>query len=143
MYYGFGKLISRTYYEKMMKEDKIPFFQILYAVAILLLIVFRILFNNIGLYINLANYISMVLSVAFVLVATISKIRKRRRRNIYKSVISLILIVSLAVGIYILVFRVDIPDVINDIFTLIALMFCICNKMIEFIIIGMVCGLKD
>lgn len=126
-----------------MKEDKIPFFQILYAVAILLLIVFRILFNNIGLYINLANYISMVLSVAFVLVAVISKIRKRRRRNIYKSVISLILIVFLAVGIYILVFRVDIPDVINDIFTLIALMFCICNKMIEVIIIGMVSGLKD
>ena len=127
----------------MMKEEKIPFFQILYAVAILLLIAFRILFDNIGLYINLANYISMVLSVAFVLVAVISKIRKRRRRNIYKSVISLILIVFLAVGIYILVFRVDIPDVINDIFTLIALMFCICNKMIEVIIIGMVSGLKD
>lgn len=119
----------------MKKNIKIPLFQMVYLVILLLLILLRILCNNLDLYINLANYISMVVAIASVFYSSTAKIHEKRRRNISKAVFILIMIAFSGAGFIILVSNVDVPSIINDVFTLIALMFCLCNKVFEFIIV--------
>ena len=119
----------------MKKNIKIPLFQMVYLVILLLLILLRILCNNLDLYINLANYISMVVAIASVFYTPTAKIHEKRRRNISKTVFILIMIAFSGAGFIILVSNVDVPSIINDVFTLIALMFCLCNKVFEFIIV--------
>ena len=123
-------------------NEKIPVFQILYFVILLLLIIFRILFKNMTLYINLANYISMVISVSIVILETIFKIQEKRRKNICKCIFIIILIIFISAATYILTQNVEIPTILNDIFTLIALMFCVCNKVLESILLGLTTFIK-
>ena len=47
----------------------------------------------------------------------------------------LILLALIIAGFCVLVLNIDIPSILNDIFTLIALMFCVCDKVFESIII--------
>ena len=116
-------------------EEKIPIFQIIYCVILFTLIIFRIALKNVSLYINLANYISMVVSIAFVFNTSIPQIYPEWRRNSCKTIFILILLILIIVGFSVLVLNIDIPSVLNDIFTLIALMFCVCDKIFESIII--------
>lgn len=116
-------------------KEKIPIFQIIYCVILFTLIIFRIALKNVSLYINLANYISMVVSIAFVFNTSIPKIYPEWRRNSCKTIFILILLILIIVGFSVLVLNIDIPSVLNDIFTLIALMFCVCDKIFESIII--------
>ena len=116
-------------------EEKIPIFQSIYCAILFTLIIFRIALKNVGLYINLANYISMVVSIAFVFNTSIPKIYPEWRRNSCKTIFILILLILIIVGFSVLVLNIDIPSVLNDIFTLIALMFCVCDKIFESIII--------
>ena len=116
-------------------EEKIPIFQSIYCAILFTLIIFRIALKNVGLYINLANYISMVVSIAFVFNASVPKIHPEWRRNLCKSIFLLILLALIIAGFCVLVLNIDIPSILNDIFTLIALMFCVCDKVFESIII--------
>lgn len=116
-------------------KEKIPIFQIIYCVILFTLIIFRIALKNVSLYINLANYISMVVSIAFVFNTSIPQIYPEWRRNSCKTIFILILLILIIVGFSVLVLNIDIPSVLNDIFTLIALMFCVCDKILESIII--------
>ena len=116
-------------------KEKIPIFQIIYCVILFTLIIFRIALKNVSLYINLANYISMVVSIAFVFNTSIPQIYPEWRRNSCKTIFILILLILIIVGFSVLVLNIDIPSVLNDIFTLIALMFCVCDKIFECIII--------
>ena len=116
-------------------EEKIPIFQSIYCAILFTLIIFRIALKNVGLYINLANYISMVVSIAFVFNASVPKIHLEWRRNLCKSIFLLILLALIIAGFCVLVLNIDIPSILNDIFTLIALMFCVCDKVFESIII--------
>lgn len=116
-------------------KEKIPIFQIIYCVILFTLIIFRIALKNVSLYINLANYISMVVSIAFVFNTSIPQIYPEWRRNSCKTIFILILLILIIVGFSVLVLNIDIPSVLNDIFTLIALMFCVCDKIFESIII--------
>ena len=116
-------------------KEKRPIFQIIYCVILFTLIIFRIALKNVSLYINLANYISMVVSIAFVFNTSIPQIYPEWRRNSCKTIFILILLILIIVGFSVLVLNIDIPSVLNDIFTLIALMFCVCDKIFESIII--------
>ena len=115
-------------------KEKIPIFQIIYCVILFTLIIFRIALKNVSLYINLANYISMVVSIAFVFNTSIPQIYPEWRRNSCKTIFILILLILIIVGFSVLVLNIDIPSVLNDIFTLIALMFCVCDKIFESIL---------
>lgn len=114
---------------------KIPLFQCIYCFVLFLLIAFRIIFNNLSLYVNLANYISMVISVLSVFWSVNKKVEKGRKFNIYKSISIFILLIFVFFGSYIIFFGIDIPQLSNDIFTLVALMFCISNSVFECIIV--------
>lgn len=100
-------------------EEKIPIFQSIYCAILFTLIIFRIALKNVGLYINLANYISMVVSIAFVFNASVPKIHPEWRRNLCKSIFLLILLALIIAGFCVLVLNIDIPSILNDIFTLI------------------------
>ena len=86
-------------------EEKIPIFQSIYCAILFTLIIFRIALKNVGLYINLANYISMVVSIAFVFNASVPKIHPEWRRNLCKSIFLLILLALIIAGFCVLVFR--------------------------------------
>ena len=116
-------------------ENNVPIFKYIYFAILIALILFRIILHNIALYINLANYISMAISIVFVFNSSVPKIQEGRRRNICKAIFLLNLLAFAIAGICILVLSLDIPSVFNDIFTLIALTFCICDKVLEDIII--------
>lgn len=116
-------------------EEKIPIFQIIYCAILCTLIIFRIVFKNVSLYINLANYISMVVSIAFVFNASVPKIHPERRKNLCKSIFIFIILALIIVGFCVLMLNIDMPSVLNDIFTLIALLFCVCDKVLESLII--------
>ena len=77
----------------------------------------------------------MVVSIAFVFNTSIPQIYPEWRRNSCKTIFILILLILIIVGFSVLVLNIDIPSVLNDIFTLIALMFCVCDKIFESIII--------
>lgn len=124
-------------------EDNVPIFQYIYFVILLTLIFFRIILHNTALYINLANYISMVISIVFVFNSSVPKIQKGRRRNICKGIFIVILLIFTVVGFCVLVLNLDIPSMLNDIFTLIALTFCICDKVLEKIIISLASFIKN
>ena len=125
---------SKHYFTEKVSYS-LPIFQIIYCVILFTLIIFRIALKNVGLYINLANYISMVVSIAFVFNTSIPKIHPEWRKNSCKTIFILTLLILIIVGFSVLVLNIDIPSVLNDIFTLIALMFCVCDKVFEGIIV--------
>lgn len=110
-------------------------FQIVYGSVLLLLICLRIVFNNVSTYVNLANYISMVLAAFFVIKESIPKIQGKRQKNICKALCVLFIIVCALIGAFVFICGINIPVVVNDVITLIALMLSLCNKVFEFIII--------
>ena len=85
--------------------------------------------------VNLANYISMVVSIAFVFNASVPKIHTERRKNLCKSIFIFIILALIIAGFCVLILNIDMPSVLNDIFTLIALLFCVCDKVLESLII--------
>ena len=113
-------------------------------IALLLLIFLRPFLNSLSFYVNLANYISMIISISGVFLTTIKKSIHNRNRNICKSIFLIIIIVLIIPAFIVLYFNLNIHQCLNDIFTLIALLFCISNKVIEEIIIGIFSlNLKD
>ena len=124
-------------------NEKIPFFQVIYVALLFLLMILRARLNNMTLFINLVNYISMVISIASTTLTAIFKIQERRRRNVCKSIFVIIIVPFIVVGFIIFALNINTPSVINDIFTLIALMFCICNKVFEFLILKVASCIKS
>ena len=114
---------------------KVPLFQKFYFVAIILLIGLRIFLNNVSVYVNLANYMGMVVSVAGVFLSVLNRVIDGRERDICKGFLVIISITAFLVGFVILIFEIQISAIVNDIFTLFALLFCICNLAWERIII--------
>lgn len=118
----------------MKNEHTIPLHQLVFFLLLLLLIILRVILSNLDTYINLVNYISMVTSILGVWVAAIAKARDGRSKNICKSVFVLLLSLFVICGFLVLVLNARIPPIANDIFTLTALLFCICNTVFEEII---------
>lgn len=118
-----------------MKSSSNPLYQIIYFASIILLILSRVLFDKITFYVNLANYISMTISIISVFFSVISKAKKSRKKNICKSILLILSIILVLIGILILIGEIILTSLANDIFTLVALLFCICNIVIENIII--------
>lgn len=119
----------------MNERKKIPLFQIIYFSILFLLIIFRFIFNNLSLYVNIANYISMVVAVSTVFYSSIMNIEDNRRQNICKVILVLFILIFALIGFSILIRNIEIPAAINDIFTIIALMFCISQKVCEYILL--------
>ena len=118
-----------------MKSKSNPLYQIIYFVSLLLLILLRIFFNKITFYVNIANYISMTISVTSVFFSVVSKTKNGRRKNICKSIFLILITILAIIGILILIEKIKLTALWNDIFTLVALLFCICNIIIENIVI--------
>lgn len=115
----------------MKNRNKISLFQFIYFGVLVILIIFRVCFGNIIKYINLANYISMASSILGVYGLTITKVQKGRKQNICKSIFVFLLFLFAIIGAILLFSDIEIPSLANDIFTLIALQFCICNSIYE------------
>lgn len=128
----------------MSTKKKIPLFQVVYFGILCLLIVFRFFFYDFSLHINLVNYISMAVAVSLVFYSSIMYIQDKRRKNICKSiVVGLILILAL-IGCSILICKIKISSIINDIFTIIALMCCLSQQVCEWILLKiMSIGLEE
>lgn len=118
----------------MENKVKIPLHHLIFFAIIITLIILRFTLNGLCLYVNLANYISMLVSILGVWITTISKSIDGRNKNICKSVFIIFLLIFVVVGGVILFENFDIPTVLNDVFTLIALLFCICNSIPEILI---------
>lgn len=115
----------------MKNKTQIPLSQICYFVVLFILIVLRIALDNLNQYVNLANYISMIVSFLSIWGNVINKSKSGRSKNICKTLFVFILISSVIFGFCILFFDIVLHPVINDVFTLIALLFCICNSIFE------------
>lgn len=127
----------------MKTNEKIPLFQIVYFVIIFLLILFRALFSSLELYINLANYISMAVAISCVFISVIRIIKNKRRRNICKALFCVLVSSFALLGFVILILNITIPPTFNDIFTLVALWFCLSDKVFKKIITSLISlGLK-
>jgi hypothetical protein len=118
----------------MKNKFKIPLHHLIFFAVIIILIIFRFILDGLSLYVNLANYISMLVSILGVWITTISKSIDGRNKNICKSVFIIFLLIFVASGVIILLGNFDIPIALNDVFTLIALLFCICNSIPEILI---------
>lgn len=118
----------------MKNKIKIPVHHLIFLAIISILIFFRIAFDDLNLYVNLANYISMLVSIIGVWISVISKSIDGRNKNICKSVFVIFLLIFVIVGGIILFRNINISTSLNDIFTLIALLFCICNSIPEILI---------
>lgn len=118
----------------MKSKVEIPLLQIVYLTILFVLIVLRIIFDNLSSYINLANYISMIVSILSVWSSVIFKSIDGRKKNICKTIFILVLLFFVGSFVCILALNIDIPPILNDIFTLIALSFCICNVIFECLI---------
>lgn len=123
----------------MIENNKtiIPLYQIIFIAIFIFLIVGRIIINNDNLvkYVNIVNYISMIVSFTGVWFTTMYKTKKSREKNICKSVFIIIIIIFVLYGCCLFFLDNITPTKLNDIFTLTALMFCICNIIFEKIII--------
>lgn len=121
-----------------MKKNKpiIPLYQILFLIIFLFLIIARILVKDETLvkYINIVNYISMIVSFAGVWFATIYKSKVGRNLNICKAIFVIISVFLVLYGCWVFFLDKMTSSGLNDIFTLAALMFCICNIIFEKII---------
>ncbi len=118
----------------MKNKYTIPLYQLMLFIIILILIGLRIILNNLNIYINLVNYISMIISISGVWISIITKSQESRNKNICKSIFIIFLSFFVIAGFLMLVLSIEIPVILNDIFTLIALWFCICNNIFEKII---------
>lgn len=119
----------------MKKVNKIPFSQLIYFFILIILIILRIAsLNNLQWYINIVNYVSMVVSVSAIWSSTINKSIQNRQKNICKVIFVGVLLLLIVPLIFITIFSINIPGILNDIFTLAALLFCICNVIFEYII---------
>ena len=119
----------------MGSSKKIPLFQAIAFPIFVVLIAFRIGFNNSSIYVNVANYISMLIAIFSVSFATINKSIIDRRRNIFAGITVITMIGFTVLGVIAFLSRINISPVVNDIFTLIALLYCICSDVFEYLIV--------
>ena len=120
----------------MKNNPQIPFLQIPYFVVIIILIGLRVFADNLSQYVNLANYISMLVAVSGVWISAIMKSHNDRNKNICKAVFAVFLFIAVAAGFYVFVSGIQVSARVNDVFTLVALLFCLCNMIFEYIIKG-------
>ena len=104
----------------MKNKIQIPLSQICYFIVLFVLIILRIALDNLNQYVNLANYISMIVSFLGIWGEVINKSKSGRNKNICKTFFVFLLILGVIFGFSILVFDIVLPPMVNDIFTLIA-----------------------
>lgn len=114
-----------------MKCRKVPVQQVFLFVALLVLILIRSFFMDIKGVIDIANYIGMWIAFWGTWLKSIMKTEPKENRNISKGV--LVFIMVLAVIVLVVAFvqlpNEFFPQTISDIFTLLAVMFCICEDI--------------
>lgn len=103
---------------------------------LLLAICFGFLFSSFDFYVNIANYISMFLAILGVFSKTIFNAKKSKRRNVCKAILVFFLIGGTIVGFWYALMLKSPVTVVNNIFTLIALMFCLCEKILQYLIMS-------
>lgn len=122
---------------KNSRNHTIPLHQVIFFVIFLFLIFARLKIANENLvkYVNIVNYISMIVSLAGIWIATLCRTKGGRNNNICKAIFVLIIVILVFYGCWILFFNKAMSNGLNDVFTLAALMFCICNIIFEKLII--------
>lgn len=119
-----------------MKKNKIPLSQVIYFIVSMFLIIFRtVTKEDTGSVIQIVNYISMAIAAMGCLFGVAIKTQSGRRKNIYKAICIFILIILVLAGCLIYFCDITLPTALNDVFTLVALMFCLSDKVFEIIII--------
>lgn len=111
-------------------NKKIPIEQGIYAVVLGALVVFRIFWqDDLSLYINIANYISMGIALMGTWLAACESKENDEQLKFCKGVLIIILLIMTAFGFYVVAANSNIPSAANDVFTLIALFLCICDEI--------------
>lgn len=119
------------------KNKKYPVEQVIIFYILMALIFFGPFFKSFDYYVNIANYISMAIAVIGVLWKIIYITKNNRQRDIYKFVV-LFFSMLIAFGAFIFMINLESPNtLVNNMFTLIALLFCLCDTLIEKKVIGL------
>lgn len=99
----------------MKSKVEIPLLQIVYLTILFVLIVLRFIFDNLGPYVNIANYISMIVSILSVWSSVILRSVNGREKNICKAIFILSLLFFVGSCVCVLALNIEIPPLLNDI----------------------------
>lgn len=118
-----------------MKKERIGAREGILFVVIFGIIIYRVFHKeDFANAINFFNYVGMLLTFGAVWCKALSGTKPERNRDFSRGVLGIIIILAIVAAYFVVWLKVKIPSVINDIITLLAVWFCVCEKCFVFFI---------